>query len=117
LYNPIKNIAGNTTNRLFIKEISPSRTEIRLSYAFNPNLNEVNRLDSVKISAFADKKFVFLQIIDEIIPIVDRNPIDEAFNANSENFNYLKYAQFLGFKSSAELQEFINSVYVLLVKM
>ena len=112
LYNPIKNIAGNTTNRLFIKEISPSRTEIRLSYAFNPNLNEVNRLDSVKISAFADKKFVFLQIIDEIIPIIDRNPVDESFNVNSENFNYLKYAQFLGFKSSAELQEFINSVYV-----
>lgn len=112
LYNPIKNIAGNTTNRLFIKEISPSRTEIRLSYAFNPNLNEVNRLDSVKISAFADKKYVFLQIIDDIIPIVDRNPIDESFNVNSENFNYLKYAQLLGFKSSAELQEFINSVYV-----
>ena len=52
LYNPIKNIAGNTTNRLFIKEISPSRTEIRLSYAFNPNLNEVKRLDSVKISVY-----------------------------------------------------------------
>jgi hypothetical protein len=112
LYNPIKNIAGNTTNRLFIKEISPSRTEIRLSYAFNPTLNEVNSLDSVKISAFADKKFVFLQIIDEIIPVIDRNPIDESFNANSENFNYLKYAQLLGFKSSAELQEFINTVYV-----
>jgi hypothetical protein len=112
LYNPIKNIAGNTTNRLFIKEISPSRTEIRLSYAFNPTLSEVNRLDSVKISAFADKKFVFLQIIDQIIPIVDRNPIDQSFNANSENFNYLKYAQLLGFKSSSELQEFINTVYV-----
>ena len=112
LYNPIKNIAGNTTNRLFIKEISPSRTEIRLSYAFNPTLNEVNRLDSVKISTFADKKFVFLQVIDDIILIVDRNTIDEAFNSNSENLNYVKYAQLLGFKSSAELQEFINSVYV-----
>ena len=28
LYNPIRNIAGNTSNRLFIKEISPSRTEL-----------------------------------------------------------------------------------------
>ena len=112
LYNPIRNIAGNTTNRLFIKEVSPSRTELRLSYAFNPNLNEVNRLDSVKISSFADKKFVFLQLIDEIVPIVDRNPIDQSFNENSTNFNYLKYAQYLGFKSAAELQEFINSVYV-----
>ena len=112
LYNPIRNIAGNTTNRLFIKEVSPSRTELRLSYAFNPNLNEVNRLDSVKISSFADKKFAFLQLIDEIVPIVDRNPIDQSFNENSTNFNYLKYAQYLGFKSAAELQEFINSVYV-----
>ncbi len=112
LYNPIRNIAGNTTNRLFIKEISPSRTEIRLSYAFDPTLNETNRIDAVKISAFADKKYVFLQLLDEIVPIVDKNPIDESFNANSENFNYLKYAQLLGFKSSSELQEFINSVYV-----
>ena len=47
LYNPIRNIAGNPTNKLFIKEISPSRTEIRLSFAFNTNLNETNRLDSV----------------------------------------------------------------------
>jgi hypothetical protein len=112
LYNPIRNIAGNTSNRLFIKEISPSRTELRLSYAFDPNISEANRIDSVKISAFADKKFVFLQVIDDIIPIVDRNPIDESFNANFSNFNYLKYAQLLGFKSSAQLQEFINSVYV-----
>ena len=112
LYNPIRNIAGNTTNRLFIKEISPSRTELRLSYAFNQNLNEVNRLDSVKISAFANKKYTFLQLIDEIIPIVDQNTIDESYNTNSVNFNYFKYAQLLGFKSTAELQEFINSVYV-----
>lgn len=112
LYNPIRNIAGNTKNRLFIKEISPSRTELRLSFAFNTNTNEQNRLDAVKISSFADKKFVFLQIIDEIIPIVDKNPIENNFTAEQNNFNYFKYAQLLGFKSTAQLQEFINSVYV-----
>lgn len=112
LYNPIRNIAGNTTNRLFIKEISPSRTEIRLSFAFNTTLNESNRLDAVKISAFADKKYIFLQIVDEIIPIIDKNPIDNSFNSEINNFNYLKYAQLLGFKSIAQLQEFINSIYV-----
>jgi len=112
LYNPIRNIAGNPTNKLFIKEISPSRTEIRLSFAFNTNLNETNRLDSVKISAFADKKFVFLQIIDEIIPIINNNTIDTSFNLERNNFNYFKYAELLGFKSVAELQEFIDSTYV-----
>lgn len=81
LYNPVRNIAGNTTNRLFIKEISPSRTEIRLSFAFNTALNETNRLDAVKISAFAEKKYIFLQIVDEIIPIIDKNPIDNSFNS------------------------------------
>ena len=112
LYNPIRNIAGNTTNRLFIKEISPSRTEVRLSFAFNTTLNETNRLDAIKISAFADKKYIFLQIIDEIIPIIDKNPIDNSFNSENNNFNYVKYAQLLGFKSTAELQEFINLIYV-----
>jgi len=112
LYNPIRNIAGNPTNRLFIKEISPSRTEIRLSFAFNTTLNETNRLDSVKISAFADKKFIFLQILDEIIPIINNNTIDNNFNLERNNYNYFKYAQLLGFKSVAELQEYINSIYV-----
>ena len=112
LYNPIKNIAGNPTNRLFIKEISPSRTELRLSFAFNENANVTAGLDAIKISAFADKKFVFLQIIDEIIPIIDNNTIDQNFNLEKNNFNYFKYAQWLGFKSTAELQTYINSVYI-----
>jgi hypothetical protein len=112
LYNPIRNIAGNAKNRLFIKEISPSRTELRLSFAFNTTTNESNRLDSVKISSFADKKFVFLQIIDTILPIVDKNPVEKNFTDEQTNFNYLKYTQLLGLKSIAQLQEFINSVYV-----
>lgn len=112
LYNPIRNIAGNSVNKLFIKEISPSRTELRLSFAFNPTANISSELDAVKISAFADKKYVFLQIIDEIVPIIDNNTIDKNFNIEENNFNYYKYAQLLGFKSTAELQSFINSTYV-----
>lgn len=112
LYNPIRNIAGNTTNRLFIKEISPSRTELRLSFAFNPTANATSELDAVKVSAFANKKYVFLQIVDEIIPIIDNNSIDKNFNSEQNNFNYYKYAQLLGFKSIAELQSYMNSVYV-----
>ena len=112
LYNPMRYIAGNPDNRLFIKEISPSRTEIRLSYAFNTTVNESSRLDSVKISSFANKKYTFLQLIDEIIPIIDKNTIHQNFNKEAENTNLLKYAQFLGFKSLADLQDYIYITYI-----
>lgn len=112
LYNPIRNVAGNTNYRLFIKEISPSRTELRLSFAFNTNANEASRLNAIKISSFADKKLVFLQIIDELLSIIDNNPIEKSFAEQSINFNYFKYAQLLGFKTTADLQEFISSVNV-----
>jgi hypothetical protein len=114
LYNPVRNIAGNSEYRLFIKEISPSRTELRLSFAFNTNSNESSRLNAVKISSFADKKFVFLQLIDEIIPIIENNPIEQTFTQelNNNNINFVKYAQLLGLKSTTQLQEFISSTYI-----
>jgi len=111
LYNPIRNVAGNSKNRLFIKEISPSRTELRLSFAFNTNSNESSRTDALKISAFANKKYTFLQILDEIVPIVTNNSISQNFVNKQQNFNYPEYAQLLGLKSTAELQEFIISSY------
>lgn len=112
LYNPIRNIAGNTNYRLFIKEISPSRTELRLSFAFNTNSNESSRLNAIKISSFADKKYIFLQLIDELVNIVENNPIEKSFAEQSVNFDYVKYAQLLGFKTTSQLQEFISSVNV-----
>lgn len=113
LYNPMRYIAGNPDNRLFIKDISPSRTEIRLSYAFNKTANESSRLDAIKISSFASKKFTFLQLIDEIIPIIQKNPIQDNFvKYNSDNKNLVKYTQLMGFKTTAELQEYINTTYV-----
>jgi hypothetical protein len=112
LYNPIRNIAGNSEYKLFIKEISPSRTELRLSYAFNTNTNESSRLNALKISSFADKKFVFLQLIDQIIPIIENNPVEKSFTQEINNINFVKYTQLLGLKSTSELQEFINSTYI-----
>lgn len=111
LYNPIRNIAGNSNNNLFIKEISPSRTELRLSLAFDPTLNETNRLDYAKISAFADKKYIFLQIIDELISIIDNNNISNNFAKEYDNINYVKYCQMLGLKNPSQLEEFMISVY------
>jgi len=111
LYNPIRNIAGNNTNKLVVKEISPSRTELRLSYAFDQTKNEKSRLDAIKIRTFADKKYLLLQIEDDFIYIVENNPIEQNFANNENSFNLYEIAQLLGLKSKSELQEFIYSTY------
>ena len=112
LYNPVRNIAGNPTNRLVIKEISPSRTEIRLSYAFDVNKNETSRLDAIKISTFADKKYLLLRIYQDLTAIINNNPIEKDFLSNKDKYNYTDICLKLGLKSEAELQEFVNSTYV-----
>ncbi len=112
LYNPVRNIAGNPTNRLVIKEISPSRTEIRLSYAFDTTKNESSRLDTVKITSFADKKYLLLRIYQDLIAIIKNNPIEQDFLLNKDKYNYVDICLKLGLKSEAELQEFITSTYV-----
>lgn len=111
LYNCIKNIAGNPNNKLVIKEVSPSRTEIRLSFAYDPTKNEQNRIDAIKVTAFADKKYLPLQINDVLVPLVQNNPIERDFAANETQFNLYQLCQNLGLKTKAELQEFINSTY------
>lgn len=111
LYNPIRNIAGNELNQLVIKEISPSRTELRLTFAFDITKNIRSRLDAIKIRAFADKKYLFLQLEDDFINIVDNNPIEQDFSNNESSYNLYEITQLLGLKSKSELQEFINSTY------
>ncbi len=114
LYNPIRNVAGNTNTRLVIKEISPSRTELRLSFAFNRNTSESNRLAAIKTTAFADKKYLFLQLEDNLIKIINNNPISNNFfirNKDSQA-NVIKICQNLGFKNEADLAQFIIDSYV-----
>lgn len=112
LYNPTRNLAGNVNNKLFIKEISPSRTELRLSYAFNADLNESSRIDSTKISAFASKKYLFLQILSDSLSIINLNPVDKTFNELNFQSQYYKISSLLGFKTIAELQTYISSIYI-----
>lgn len=112
LYNFIRNVAGNNKNRLVIKEISPNRTELRLSFAFNPSLSNENALEATKISAFSDKKFLFLLISDLVNKIIDENPISTNFKQNSSEFNYNEIIQNLGLKSIGELEKFIIETYV-----
>ena len=113
LYNPIRNVAGNTNTRLVIKEISPSRTELRLSFAFNTDASVSNKLTAIKTSAFADKKYLFLQLEDNLIKIIDNNPISNNFfkRNNDTSVNIIKICQNLGFKNEADLSQFIIDTY------
>lgn len=113
LYNPIRNVAGNTNTRLVIKEISPSRTELRLSFAFNTDASNSNKLTAIKTSAFAVKKYLFLQLEDNLIKIIDNNPISNNFfkRNNDSNLDVVKICQNLGFKNEADLSEFIINTY------
>ena len=112
LYNPTRNMAGNSINKLVIKEISPSRTELRLSFAFNQDASASNRLLANKITAFADKKYLFLQLEDDLISIIDNNPISQNFFNQKQNLNLIKTCQNLGFKNEADLTQFIIDSYV-----
>jgi len=112
LYNFIRNIAGNPDYKLAIKEVSPSRKEIRLSYGFNTDSSPEADDVRIRAQAFADKKFLFLQLSNQINQIIDNNPISVNFRENEDNFNYLEVAQNLGLKSQAELQQFIIDTYV-----
>ena len=112
LYNPLRNIAGNPTNKLVIKEISPSRKELRLSFAYDVNKNEKSKLDSLKVTAFAHKKYLLLSIYQDLINIVKNNPVVKNFLANEQAYNYNEICLKLGLKNTADLQEFINSTYV-----
>ncbi len=104
LYNCVKNIAGNPNNKLVIKEVSPSRTEVRLSFAYDPSKNEQSRLDAVKVTAFADKKYLPLQINDVLIPIIENNPIEKDFSLNETQYNLFELCQYLGLKSKADFR-------------
>lgn len=113
LYNPIRNVAGNSNAKLVIKEISPSRTELRLSFAFNKNSSVSNALAATKTIAFADKKYLFLQLEDNLVNIIDNNTISNNFSAelNSQNFNIIQICQNLGFKNEPDLLQFIIDTY------
>ena len=111
LYNPIRNVAGSPTNKLVIKEISPSRTELRLSFAFNKDSSASNALSAIKITSFADKKYLFLQLEDNLIKIINNNPISTNFSKEKQSANLIKICQNLGFKNEADLTQFIIDSY------
>tara|TARA_S200002703_G_scaffold3043_1_gene4517 strand:- start:2634 stop:6992 length:4359 start_codon:yes stop_codon:yes gene_type:complete len=111
LYNFVRDVAGNRKNKLVIKEISPSRTELRFSLAFDQNSNESSKLDYDRISSFAQKKFLFLQISNQLETIIDENYISENFQENSDELLKNKVTSNLGLNNDSELLEFLLETY------
>jgi hypothetical protein len=109
-YNFIRNVAGNPTNKLTIKEVSPSRKEVKFSLNFDVNLNDQNKLDYNLIRSFAEKKFLFIQLYDSIFRTLDETEVGKNFDILSEDVK-IKCSHLLGLKKISELQEFITKTY------
>ena len=111
LYNFVRDVAGNRQNKLVIKEISPSRTELRFSLAFNQSSNESSKLDYDRISAFAQKKFLFLQISNQLETTINENYISNTFDEYNDNSIKNKITNNLGLNDDSELLEFLIETY------
>jgi len=111
LYNPVRNVAGNSKYKMFIKEISPSRKELRLSIAFNSTLNDESLFEATKISTFANKKLITSHFIDNLTFALDNNSINNSFDNSAQFQNVVQYAYLLGLKSVPELIKFISDTY------
>jgi hypothetical protein len=109
-YNFVRNIAGTPNNRLIIKEISPSRREVKFTLSFDKNKNDQTLLDYVRIQNFAEKKFLFIQISELLMDTVNNHEISKSYNMLSD-VDKILVANSLGLKSIAELQEFILKTY------
>lgn len=111
LYNFIRNISGNYDHNLIISDVSLDRTEIRFEFGFNTGSNVENYTYSEKIKAFAQKNIIISDIYDKLKSEINNNPIFDAFNVNSGNYNYYNICQLLGLKDPAQLQKYIYLLY------
>lgn len=111
LYNCIRNIAGDYKYPLVIKEISPSRTELKLTLAFNPSDSEESNLIYTKINAFANRKFLFRNFFDLIINVINTAQFNESFDSCSDKYDINELIYLLGLKNAYSLKEYIENIY------
>jgi hypothetical protein len=103
-YNFVRNVAGNSENLLSIKEISPSRTELKLIPQRSPN---------VSYTAFCQKKFAIRDVSPVLLIIVQSLPYDSVYKSMAEtyttNINFLKSLFFLADENA--IITFLKSLY------
>jgi len=113
-YNFIRNVAGNPDYQLYIKEISPSRREIKLTPSFKLDLtSEENILINLQYQAFARKAVLIRDTIPLFNYFLDSYQIyknsDSLINNNKPIFTLLRTN--FGFKSDADILAFLDDTY------
>lgn len=105
-YNFIRQMAGNPNAPLTIKEISPSRTEVKLI--------PQGKLSSDYL-AFCVKKFPILDVAPVILSITKNCPYSQIYNimaqmpSYQEGINFLKFAFFL--TDDGSVIQFLRNIY------
>ena len=113
-YNFIRNTAGNPDYQLYIKDISPSRREIKLTPSFKLDLTkEENILVNLQYQAFARKAVLVRDTIPLFNYFLDSYQIyknsDSLIKNNKTIFALLRTN--FGFKSDADILAFLDDTY------
>ena len=113
-YNFIRNVAGNPDFQLYIKEISPSRREVKLTPSFKLDLTkEENILVNLQYQAFARKAVLVRDTIPLFNYFLDSYQIykntDVLINNNKSIFTLLRTN--FGFKSDTDILAFLDDTY------
>jgi hypothetical protein len=108
-------MAGTPENKLVIKSISMSRKELLLvpTFKLDPT-NEENVLLNLETSAFAQKKMLVRDIIDQLFNELDKyqiySRVDSLVKQNETTFNLMR--TLFGFKNNLDVIKFLNDTYV-----
>ena len=105
VYNMIRNIVGSYSNQLIIEQISPSRTELKIS---SPNVNL-----SQSIQKFANSQIFINEVYQSYINNLSNFPIFQLFESiKSEYVNEIEILESVSsLNSDSNLMEFISNIY------
>ena len=113
-YNFLRNVAGTPNYPLYIKEISPTRKEIKLTPSFKLDLDkEENILVNLEYQSFSRKAVLIRDTIPLFNYFLDSyqiyNKSNELLLNNKDIFSLLRTN--FGFKSDADILSFLDDTY------
>ena len=113
-YNFIRNVGGNQDYQFYIKDISPSRKEVKLTPSFKLDTsNEENVLVFLQYEAFVRKSVLIRDTIPLFNYFLDSYQIyknnEILISENTEIFNLLRTS--FAFKNNADVLAFLDDTY------
>jgi len=111
-YSPIRNVVGDRTNRLIIKEISNDGREIVALPAYPRNdTSHANVIN--EFYGFASYSFIVREIIDDIEYNLNNNNLYDAMRSfiDTNNDLYKQISFLYSFKNEAVLYEFCSKLF------